>query len=247
MNHKQSVKEVIRHLMYQTGLFSLLLKWRKRRGYKTNHLVAVERAQRFEEIYAQGVWRHAEGQIATSGLGSELVATAEIRQQLPGLLRELGVETLVDIGCGDWTWMSQIKLPCSYLGLDIVSSVIERNIDMFGNERVIFRCLDAVTEDLPHCDAFICREVIFHLSFEDAVRVLDNMRRHSRWVIVTCDTDIWFNSDIPSGDFRMLNLQRRPFSFPPPDRYIPDAGLVRGRILGVWNTDRITLPERSGQ
>lgn len=242
----QSVKEVIRHVMYRAGLFSLLQRRRQGRGYITTHLESADRADRFGEIYAQGVWRHAESQASASGLGSELAATAGIRQQLPEILRELGIETLVDVGCGDWTWMSEIELPYSYLGLDIVGSVIERNIEAFSNEHVSFRRLDAVTEDLRNCDAILCREVIFHLSLDDAIKALENMHRHTRWIIITSDSDIWFNSDIPSGDFRMLNLRRAPFRLPPPDYCVPDAGLVPGRFLGIWNTNGIVLPERLG-
>ena len=43
-----------------------------------------------------------------------------------------------------------------------------------------------------------------------------------------------FNSDIQSGDFRLLNLERAPFRLPPPQRLISDDLVVAGRRLGVW-------------
>lgn len=238
-NHWQSFKEVVRHILYRSGMFSLLAWSRQRRGFITEHLASGDRTKRFDEIYERGVWRHSDSQMATSGLGSELAATEIIQHEIPGMLTELGVENLVDLGCGDWTWMSQIQLSCRYLGLDIVQAVVDRNQARYGSDVVEFRQLDAVTEELPVCDAVLCREMMFHLSFEDARLAFDNIRRNAKWVIATSDSDIWFNSNIPSGDFRMLNLQRAPFRLPPPDRYIIDDGLVPGRFLGIWDTARI--------
>jgi hypothetical protein len=48
-----------------------------------------------------------------------------------------------------------------------------------------------------------------------------------------------FNSDIRTGDFRMLNLRRRPFGLPPPLLSVPDDRVTPCRTLGVWRTDAI--------
>ena len=42
-----------------------------------------------------------------SGLGSELMATAGVRQQLPGLLEAPGARSLLDLPCGDFGWLSR--------------------------------------------------------------------------------------------------------------------------------------------
>ena len=239
MDHLQSLKEVIRHVLYRAGLFSLLRARRQKAGMITSHLDEHDRGGRFAAIYERGVWLQSEAQQAQSGLGSELHLTEGIRRELPGLLGSLNVKNLVDLGCGDWTWMSHMDLPCNYLGVDIVADIVDRNRDNFGSSTVAFTLLDAVTHPIPKCEAVLCREVLFHLSFSDGASVVDNIKRNARWLIVTSDTSIWFNSDIPSGDFRMLNLQRAPFRFPRPDRQISDAQLVPGRILGIWNTARL--------
>lgn len=195
-----------------------------------------DRCRRFEKIYELGVWIHGKDQDAASGLGSELEATEGLRSSLPGLLRDLKIQTLVDVGCGDWTWMSQLDLPCNYLGLDIVENVVERNRASYSKPGIDFRQLDAVAEPIPDCNAVLCREVIFHLSFADGLSLIKNIKRHAEWLIITTDSTTWFNSDIPSGDFRMLNLQYRPFRFPRPERELCDDCLVGGRKLAVWRT-----------
>lgn len=238
-NHRQSIKELIRHVLFRTGMFGLLDVVRRRKGLVTEHLKTEDRQSRFAQIYELGVWRHHEDQEAASGVGSELASTEPLRANLPALLSKLEVSSLTDVGCGDWTWMSKLDLPCDYLGLDIVDTVIDRNLAAFAKPGVQFRQLDAVAEPLPDCDVVLCREVVFHLSFADGLKLIDNIKRHSKWLIMTSDSTIWFNSDIPSGDFRMLNLHRRPFQFPTPKHVLQDDGLVAGRSLGVWRTDAL--------
>lgn len=240
-NHQQSVKEIIRHGLYRTGAYRLLDKLRRLNRFETAHLDDRDRRRRFEKIYELGVWIQDKDQVSASGLGSELETTTRVRSSLTRLLEDLKVQTLVDVGCGDWTWMSQVELPCDYLGLDIVENVVERNRAAYGRPGVDFRRLDAVDEPIPDCNAVLCREVIFHLSFADGLSLIRNIKDHAEWLIITTDTTIWFNSDIPSGDFRMLNLQKRPFRFPRPERELCDDGLVGGRRLAVWRT--ASLPE----
>ena len=235
-DHKQSLKEIVRHGLYRSGTYRLLDNLRRLKGIETGHLDHWDRRTRFEKIYELGAWIHSEDQVAASGKGSELETTEGLRSSLPGLLRDLKVQTLVDVGCGDWTWMSKLELPCNYLGLDIVENVVERNRAAYSKPGVDFRRLDAVAEPIPDCNAVLCREVIFHLSFVDGLELIKNIKRHSEWLIITTDTTIWFNSDIPSGDFRMLNLECRPFRFPRPERELRDDGFVSGRRLSVWRT-----------
>lgn len=238
-NHKQSIKEVLRQGLLWTGLYGLLYSIRQRHGYQTNHLNAPDRRTRFDRIYELGVWRHTVDQVASSGLGSELGQTEVLRASLPHILHDLDVELLIDVGCGDWNWMSQVDLHCNYIGVDIVDALIQRNSSKFSRYNVSFQQLDAVAEELPRCDAVLCREVLFHLSFADGIRLIENVLRNAKWLIATTDTAIWFNSDIPTGDFRMLNLERAPFRLPSPVKIYPDDGLVPGRCLGVWNTSML--------
>ena len=234
-DHKQSIKEVIRHLLYRTGTYHLLNLRRRKAGHVTEHLEADGAAQRFREIYERGAWVKQDGQKSLSGRGSEASSTRHIVTALPEALREIGCRTLLDIGCGDWNWMADVDLPCSYIGIDIVPSVIEANRE---HERpgVSFQLLDAISEPLPQADAVLCREVLFHLSFADAKSVLRNICRSAEWLITTTDPSIWFNSDIPTGDFRKINLQRSPYGFPAPVMQVRDDGISPGRILGFWRT-----------
>lgn len=239
-DHKQSVKEVIRHFGFKLGLDQLLFRNRQRRGFQTAHLDGATPAERFRNIYKFGVWVHSKGQKSLSGVGSEMAAISSIRENLPALLTRLRCRRLLDVGCGDWAWMRDISLPCDYIGVDIVPEVIEAN-RCYERAGVTFMVADAITGPLPEADVALCREVLFHLSFQDGLAVLTNMREAAHWICATTDTAIWFNSDMPTGDFRMINLQRSPYLLPPPRKMITDNAVSQGRMLGIWPTADLSV------
>ena len=47
-----------------------------------------------------------------------------------------------------------------------------------------------------------------------------------------------FNADITTGDYRPLDLQRRPFRLGPTVAEIDDGELIGGRRLAVWERRR---------
>jgi hypothetical protein len=131
--------------------------------------------------------------------------------------------------------MRHLELPCEYVGIDIVASVIENNNARFQSPKRRFITLDAVAEQLPRCQAILCREVIFHLSFSDSRNLLKNMLSSgASYLLATTDSDVETNADVRSGDFRSLNLCKKPFCFPEPLMQISDDGVSKHRKLGVW-------------
>src|SRR5688572_29099232 len=84
--------------------------------------VDLDLRQRFRRIHDTNLWGAA---ASTSGLGSELDATAVLRAELSGLFRKLGVASLLDAPCGDAGWINQADLGVRYVGIDIVPDLIE--------------------------------------------------------------------------------------------------------------------------
>jgi hypothetical protein len=64
-------------------------------------------------------------------------------------LKSLETKVLIDVGCGDFTWMKELALDCKYIGIDIVSDVIECNRRSYGAEDRMFRVLDATSAPIP--------------------------------------------------------------------------------------------------
>jgi hypothetical protein len=214
---------------------------RKARGIRVDYLKGGSLADRFSATYDQEIWTLGQSDTPLSGAGSSFRVTSGIRENLPDILAQIGCRTMLDVGCGDLTWMSTIDIPAYYIGIDVVQSVIERNIALHANAHREFRCVDAINEEIPDADTILCREILFHLSFKDIHHLLRNFAKKPRtWLIATTDIMTFFNADIRSGDFRILNLRRSPFKFPEPDFVIDDSGLICGRQLGIWRFDRLS-------
>jgi len=56
----------------------------------------------FAEIFQRNAWASRE---SVSGTGSELGRTYHLRRELPVVLSELNVRSLLDLPCGDFNWM----------------------------------------------------------------------------------------------------------------------------------------------
>ncbi|MDD1532490.1 MULTISPECIES: class I SAM-dependent methyltransferase [unclassified Bradyrhizobium] len=239
-DHKQSLKEVVRHLLFRCGLIETWDKVRNRRGRFTAYMRSKDMGDVFSQIYSKNVWVEANGQESLSGVGSTAHAAEKVIQSLSDFLRQIECRQLVDIGCGDFNWMQAVEGDFNYLGIDVVPSVIKTNIARFGGDRRRFLCTDATQNSIESGDVAICREVLFHLSFVDAQRLIANIKRAGfKYIILTSDKSIWFNSDIRNGDFRRINLERSPFNFPSPIQELRDDRVAEGRVLAIWRADSI--------
>ena len=232
---KQSVIEVIRHLLFRCGLAGTHDKLRRRYARYSGHLHTHDMTDVFSKIYANNVWVFNEKQDSLSGPGSTKAATSELVVRLSDFLRDVGCRQLVDIGCGDFNWMRNIEGEFDYLGIDVVPQLIDAHNAAYANDRRRFICMDATRSAISPGDVAICREVLFHLSFRDGLQLLRNIKAAGfKYVLLTSDKSVWFNSDIRNGDFRRINLSKSPFRLPEPQREFRDGKGSSGKVLAVW-------------
>lgn len=221
-------------LLMSLGLSKFVVFTWRLRGRDTRAMQSDTLKGRFETIYATGNWAPI-GSETLSGYGSTMKATEHIRAELPALLTRLGATSLLDVGCGDFNWMQHVDLPCPYIGVDIVASLVAENQRRYGNDRRRFETADGTSEPLPAADVALCREVLFHLSFEDAKKLLANIRATgARYLIATSDHSVRVNGNIPSGGWRDINLRIAPFNQGEPVTTIADRDQSEGRELAVW-------------
>jgi hypothetical protein len=117
----------------------------------------------FDFIYRSKLWGSLE---SYSVLGLQLDLTARLQVELPYLIASLWVKTLVEILCGDFSWLSSISLPIEhYIGADIVPSIIERNMEKFrlSHPYPKFQVLDLTKDTLHSGEAILCRDCLVHL------------------------------------------------------------------------------------
>ena len=201
-------------------------------------------AQRFQRIHDTNLWGAPE---SASGLGSELDATAVLRTELPRLLQKLGATSLLDAPCGDAGWINRADLGVRYVGIDIVPALVEglQARAAAGKINGEYLLADITTDELPRCDAVLCRDCLVHLSFANIERAVTNFRRSgAAWLIGTTFPELRTNTDCEDGDWRALNFERAPFGWGTPVELVnencQEAGGGWGdKSLGVWRVSEI--------
>lgn len=210
------------------------------------NFAGLDLAARFERIERTNLWGAA---TSVSGLGSEDLAAAAIREALPGLLQRLGVRSLLDAPCGDAGWIGSKQLDVDYTGIDIVPSLIAASSARVaqGELRGRFLVADITRDELPACDLILCRDCLVHLSFQNMARAMSRFRASgAQFLLVTTFPEWEDNSDCEDGDWRVLNMTKPPFDWPPPRELINErcdegGGGWRDKSLGLWRLD--DLPE----
>jgi SAM-dependent methyltransferase len=171
-------------------------------------------ADTFNQIYAEGTWGKDVTGKGTSGSGSTLEITREYRAYVEDFLKTHAVKSVVDAGCGDWSFSRAIDWgQASYLGVDIASDVIEAVRKKHETGRIHFQVGD-ITADLPAADLLISKDVLQHLSNELVQKfITNNLRRGKyKWVILTNDrASRPHNPDTVPGGYRAIDLAAPPF------------------------------------
>jgi hypothetical protein len=219
-----------------------LKRWREGRK-----LSKRTREDIFSDYYKNNKWGDAQSR---SGQGSSLESTAALRHHLPVLWRELGVRSIVDAPCGDFAWMSHVDLSgFAYIGIDIVEDVITANKAKYGSRGISFQHLDLISGKLPRGDLVFCRDCLVHFSFADIERALTNIRQSgAQWLMTTHFPKTGRNTEIVTGQWRPIDLERPPFCFPPPRSVILESSDASAALnwpdksLAVWAV--ADIPER---
>ena len=194
--------------------------------------------ERFERIYHTNLWSDPE---TRSGTGSSLDSTRVLREKLPDALRQLGTRVLLDVPCGDFTWMDHVDLTgIEYIGADIVHSIVESNREQYASAGREFIELDLTRDNLPRADVLLCRDCLVHLSYANIAHVLENVRRSNvRYLLMTSFPGRGDNKDVEDGDWRPLDFEAAPFSFPQPVLTIveecdEEGGSYADKSLCAW-------------
>ena len=101
--------------------------------------------------------------------------------------------TVCDLGCGDFNVGKQLfEFTKTYIAIDIVASLIERNKDRFIANHLKFYCLDISKDELPDADCIILRQVLQHLSNAEVSQIVKKLSKY-KYIILT--------EHIPNGQF----------------------------------------------
>ena len=159
---------------------------------------------------------------SASGPGSSMSVTGSARKLILDTIENKNIERVLDLGCGDWNWMKTIRNEFSdvyYEGWDCNTEIIEELNSKHGNENTKFYVKDIITESYGNFDLIICRDVLFHLTMTNALKVLSNIDDAgipnlitSSFLDITENIDIRQYNHIKGWGFYKINLNIEPFN-----------------------------------
>ena len=193
--------------------------WILPRIHRTYGTLSV--AETFQNIYRAKAWGDNGGPFC-SGSGSRGPVSQQYCAFIVKFIRDHRIQSIVDLGCGDFAIGKQIVEASGvrYTGVDIVPELIEHHKSTVRDPRASFRCADITNDMLPTADLCLVRQVLQHLSNDEIMRALTNLRNFSRVLISedVPDRPKSFNRDKPHGpDVRSyygsgVYIERPPFS-----------------------------------
>ena len=226
------IKELVRHVPF-CGAVMARIYGRQHRGK------SVEKV--FTDIFHTSGFK---GKQSLSGPGSDPDQTHSLRKRLPELFEQFKVRHVVDAPCGDFLWMKEIVDELDgYIGVDIVSNLIEDNTAKYGSEKIAFMQANIATSVLPKSDIILCRDCMVHLPFNTIFAALMNFKMSgTTYLLATTYPETRKHIDIIPGLWRPLNLCRKPFCFPEPLTSILEESTEAGgqygdKTMGLWKLD----------
>ena len=198
----------------------------------------------FTHYYETNYWGCSE---SLSGSGSTLKDTEKLRGELSQFLERERLKVWLDAPCGDYNWVQHVKRPkgLKYIGGDIVDTIVSINSKKYSDKFTRFISLNITRDKLPLADVWLCRDCLLHFSFENIFKTI--------FAFLNSDIPLWListypscevNTDISTGDHRPLNLEKAPFSFPPPREFLQDG---HPRRIGVWSKESLTAALKENQ
>ena len=196
----------------------------------------------FADIYRKKIWNHCG---SVSGDGSTAETTEVLRRDLSKLIKKYKIGSILDIPCGDFSWMNSLNLAgIKYIGADIVEEIIEDNRKKSADDLEFIK-LDICSDPLPKCDLIICRDCLVHLSNKNIVAAVENLKKSgAKYLMLTTFPDRKRNYNMITGAWRAINFCKPPFNFPEPLEVINEgfslrAGRFPDKSMGLWEIEEI--------
>ncbi|MDR2732544.1 MAG: hypothetical protein LBB36_04925 [Fibromonadaceae bacterium] len=165
--------------------------------------------------------------------------TKTLISELPKLFKSKNITSILDIPCGDFSWMKEMDLSAiDYLGADIAGELVLENQKKIwrqtaGRGYKNFITLNIITDNLYKRDLIFTRDCFMHLSNNDIQKAISNIKKSgSKYLMATTYVKHDENQDIATGEFRPVNLQKEPFNFPEPEYLLLENDA--GKAMGLW-------------
>ena len=191
----------------------------------------------FTATYDNNLWNGSESK---SGPGSNLNNNLKLLKILEEFVIDNNIKTILDLGCGDFNWMKHFNFDLidSYLGIDIVNNIIDHNCNTYGTDKIKFEHRNIVDYELSSFDLILSKDVLVHLSYNDSLSILTNIKQSNSKFFISTSFDGFINYDIITGQWRPINLVLDPFNFSEPLYYYPNVEDKKegwtNKGVGIW-------------
>ena len=175
----------------------------------------------FKNIFLSGYWLdyNLDEKQSRSGKGSNFNQSLLLKNALKIFFKEKKIKKILDIGCGDFNWMSTLLSEVdyeSYLGVDLVDTLINDNIKKYGSKKIKFITKDIINDNMDFLESYdfiLIRHVFIHLKNSNIKKAINQIKNIDfRYLGVTSDPKILNNFDLKTdGRFRDINLLISPF------------------------------------
>lgn len=160
----------------------------------------------FNTIYQTNAWG------CGSGPGSNPIVTKEYVNFLHLFFKEKNIQSIADIGCGDWQFSKNIDFDkIHYTGYDVASFVIEKNNANYKKENIDFVLYDGDFSKVKSADLVICKDVLQHLPNDKIFEFL-NILPKFKFALIANDIGLKVNENILTSGYRPLDLTKYPFN-----------------------------------
>ena len=164
----------------------------------------------FEKTYAGNTWGSRE---SFSGEGSEMSITESVRKCLGNWIQKYSIDNFGDV-CGDTNWQKYIPgiSKVDYTGYDVSEKALQYAANKNKDTAFQFKPLDITAQVPDKHDAFMIRDVIQHLTLEQGVSALKNIKDSGAKYLIVSSYPAGRNANIPTGFFYKNNVYEPPFN-----------------------------------
>lgn len=164
--------------------------------------------RKFDTIYRENAWGGGSGRGSTYNNNIDYVAF------VARFIQRNNIRSVVDLGCGDWQFSRYMNWEgISYLGVDVVPSLVQRNNEIFGSETIKFILLPELFA-LPQAHLLLCKDVMQHWPNSMVADALGKISGKYQYILLTNDEEPSYgqNPDISLGQCRPLDVRKAPFN-----------------------------------
>jgi SAM-dependent methyltransferase len=179
------------------------------KNYLEENITSRE-AEIFTKIYDENFWGGG------SGKGSDPKNAGPYLELLQSYLDDPKINSIIDLGCGDWRLMETLKIPDNklYIGFDLVKSVIDTNIKNHSKSNIRFTLIRDLSDFRNQTgDLLIVKDVIHHWETKTIQFFIQTILPNFKYTLITNGYNAENNNyEIETGKFRPIDLEAEPFN-----------------------------------